>query len=84
MSCAYALRAARAQKQGNAEIAWADARYWCGAAIADKGIGEVSKQTREKTRSEAARLANEGRQWLGQMPDRGQLLPTETRSPQES
>lgn len=65
VSCAYVLRATRAQKQGNTEMAWsymADARFWCGAAIADKGIGEVVEQTHADTLSAAGRLANEGRQ----------------------
>jgi hypothetical protein len=65
VSCAYVLRASRAHKHGNTEIAWsymADARFWCGAAIADKGIGEVIEQTRANSGSEAARHANNGRQ----------------------
>jgi hypothetical protein len=64
VSCAYVLRASRAQKHGDAEIAWsymADARFWCGAAIADKGIGEVIEQTRASTRTNTAKPGNDGR-----------------------
>lgn len=65
VSCAYVLRASRAQKHGNPEMAWsymADARFWCGAAIADKGIGEVIEQTRASTITAAAKSGNTGRQ----------------------
>lgn len=65
VSCAYVLRAVRAQRHGNPEMAWsymADARFWCGAAIADKGIGEVIEQTRASTLSDAAKRANDARQ----------------------
>ncbi|NKJ47189.1 hypothetical protein CIC12_10630 [Burkholderia sp. SG-MS1] len=64
VSCAYALRASRAQRHGDVEIAWsymADARFWSGAAIADKGIGEVIEQTRASTRVDSAKLGNDGR-----------------------
>lgn len=65
VSCAYCLRATRALRYGNSEVAWsymADARYWCGAAIADKGIGEVIEQTRASALTAAAKRANEARQ----------------------
>ena len=39
----------------------ADARFWSGAAIADKGIGEVIEQTRVSTRSDSGKLGNDGR-----------------------
>jgi hypothetical protein len=64
VSCAYVLRASRAQNHGDSEIAWsymADARFWCGAAIADKGIGEVIEQTRASTRTDTAKPGNDGR-----------------------
>lgn len=56
VSCAYCLRAMRAMKSGNLNLAWsymADARYWCGVAISCKGIDEARERTIVETSAEA-------------------------------
>lgn len=72
MSCTYCLRAMRAMKAGDSNLAWsymADARYWCGVSISCKGIDEAREQTiittSEKASAEAitsrAKSGGEGR-----------------------
>lgn len=44
VSCTYCLRAMRAMKSGELDLAWsymADARYWSGVAICGKGIADA-------------------------------------------
>jgi hypothetical protein len=56
VSCAYCLRAMRASKAGNQELAWsymADARYWCGVSISSKGIAGAQELTRRQATDEA-------------------------------
>lgn len=55
VSCAYCLRALRAMKSGDTNLAWsfmADARYWCGVAVSGKGINEAREMAGVEIKSE--------------------------------
>jgi hypothetical protein len=48
VSCAYCRRAALAKMHGSHELAWtylAEASYWCGVTLAQKGIEQAYRQT---------------------------------------
>lgn len=64
VSCAYCLRALRAMKSNDLNLAWsymADARYWCGVAVSGKGIDEAREKAGVEIKSEIGRTGATGR-----------------------
>ncbi|BBB66545.1 hypothetical protein UNDYM_2292 [Undibacterium sp. YM2] len=64
VSCAYLVRAIEAHRADKLNYAWSymvDSRYWCGVALASRGIDSAYHKTKVETRKETAKSGADAR-----------------------